>query len=230
MWCVSGSTATECAFGPRRPESGRGRTGVSEDAERSFRCRTPARARRTGAIAAASNIRRPDGTQAQDALDLVVNEVGIGSGIDQGGTGSGPVTALPPPVWSTPQVHAYAEVVVAVFPTGEAAEAVLDRLRAAGVGAEQCGCVARTGPLTHASGLLARAGCADGGPVEALSPVGVPSETARLYQRAFEAGQAVITVRPTGGTDQAVSALQQVVDAEAPPGLNRPSPAGEAAS
>jgi hypothetical protein len=102
-------------------------------------------------------------TQAQDALDLVVNEVGIGSGIDQGGTGSRHLPPVPRPVWSTPQVHAYAEVVVAVFPTGETAEAGLERLRAAGVGAEQCGCVVRSGPLTHARGLLARAGCADDG-------------------------------------------------------------------
>lgn len=158
-------------------------------------------------------------TQAQDAVDVVVNEVGIGSGIDQGGTGSRPLPPVPRPVWSTPQVHAYADIVVAVFPTGEAADAVLDRLRAAGVGAEQCGCVARSGPMTHASGLLARAGCADSGPVEALSQLSVPSESARLYQQAFEAGQAVVAVRPTRGADQAVSALQQVVEADARPGL-----------
>jgi hypothetical protein len=161
-------------------------------------------------------------TQAQDALDLVVNEVGIGSGIDQGGTGSRALPPAPPPVWSAPQVHAYAEILVAVFPTGEAADAVLERLRAAGVGAEQCGCVARSGPLTHASGLLARAGCADCGPVEALSQAGVPSETASLYQQAFEAGQAVVAVRPTRGADQA--ALQQVLEADARPRLIDPRP------
>ena len=53
----------------------------------------------------------------------------------------------------------------------------------------------------------------------ALSQAGVPSETARLYQQAFEAGQAVIAVRPTGRADQSVSALQQVVEADARPGL-----------
>ena len=163
-------------------------------------------------------------TRAQDALDLVVNEVGIGSGIDQGGTGSQPLPPVPRPVWSTPQVHAYAEVVVAVFPVGEAVEAGLERLRAAGVGAEQCGCVVRSGPLTHARGLLARAGCADCGPVAALSRAGVPGETARLYQQAFEAGQAVVAVRPTRGADRAVSTLQQVVAADTRPGLIDPRP------
>ena len=168
--------------------------------------------------------RTTSSTRAQDALDLVVNEVGIGSGIDQGGTGSRPLPPVPRPVWSTPQVHAYAEVLVAVFPTGEAAEAGLKRLQAAGLGAEQCGCVARSGPLTHASGLLARAGCADCGPVEALRQAGVPGETARLYQQAFEAGQAVVAVRATQGADRAVSTLQQVVEADTRQNLIDPRP------
>jgi hypothetical protein len=163
-------------------------------------------------------------TQAQDALDLVVNEVGIGSGIDQGGTGSGLLSPVSRPAWSTPQVHAYAKVVVAVFPTGEAAEAGLERLQAAGVSADQCGCVVRSGALTHARGLLARAGCADRGPVEALSRVGVPGETARLYQQAFEAGQAVVAVRPTRGAERVVSTLQQVAGADARSGLIDPRP------
>jgi hypothetical protein len=153
-------------------------------------------------------------TQAQDALDLVVNEVGISSGIDQGGTGSQLVPAVPRPRRSAPQVHVYADVVLAIFPTGEAAEAGLERLRAAGVGAEECGCVARSGPLTHACGLLARAGCADCGPVETLSQAGVPTATACEYQQAFEAGQAVVAVRPTQGADRAVSTLQQLVLAD----------------
>jgi hypothetical protein len=163
-------------------------------------------------------------TQAQDALDLVVNEVGISSGIDLGGTGSQLVPAVPRLPLSTPHVHAYAEVVVAIFPTGEAAEAGLERLRASGVGAEQCGCVARSGPITHACGLLARGGCADCGPVETLSQAGVPAASASEYQQAFEAGQAVVAVRPSQGADQAVSTLQQVVLAETRQTLIDPLP------
>ena len=131
-------------------------------------------------------------TRAQDALDVAVNQVGIGSGTDQGGTGSRPLPPGPGPVWSTPQVHAYAEVVVAaVFPTPEAADA----------------------------GLLAHAGCANDGPFAVLKQLGVPDEPARLYQQTFEAGQAVVAVQPTQRANQAVSALRQAVRVETRPGL-----------
>jgi hypothetical protein len=158
-------------------------------------------------------------SRAPDALDVAVNQVGIGSGIDTGGTGSGPPPPAPRPVWSEPRVHAYAEVLVAVLPTREAAEAALERLRVAGVSAEQCGLVVRTGTLTHARGLLARAGCADTGPFEALRQLGVPDQTACRYQQTFEAGQAVVAVRPTEATERALSTLQQVVGMDTRQGL-----------
>jgi hypothetical protein len=69
----------------------------------------------------------------------------------------------------------------------------------------------RTGALTHARGVLARAGCADDGPFEALRRLGVPDQTARLYQQTFEAGQTVVAVRPTQGAERTLSTLRQVV-------------------
>ena len=163
-------------------------------------------------------------SRAPDALDVAVNQVGIGSGIDKGGTGDFVAPPLANPVWCTPQVHAYTDVIVAVFPTSEEAERGSDELRKAGFAAEQCGLVVRDGPLTQADGLLARGGCADHGPFDALRRLGVPGEAARLYLQTFEACQAVLVVRATGRADQAASVLQQLAKLDAAHAVIDPRP------
>jgi hypothetical protein len=163
-------------------------------------------------------------SRAPDALDVAVNQVGLGSGIDKGGTGSVGAPPRANPVWCTAQVHAYAEVIVAVFPTSQEAQRGADQLRQAGFAAEQCGLVVRDGPLTQADGLLARGGCADHGPLDALRRLGVPGEAARLYQQTFDACQAVLVVRATGRADQAASLLRQLAKVEAAHAVIDPRP------
>jgi hypothetical protein len=150
--------------------------------------------------------------RAQDALDVVVNEVGIGSGIAKGGTGSFAARPVAGPVWRTPWVDTYTDVIVAVFPTSKEAEGGSDELRKAGFDAEHCGLLVRDGPLTCAWGLLARAGCADNGPFDLLRRLEVPEEEARLYQHTFEAGQAVLVVRAAGRADKAVRVLREIAE------------------
>ncbi len=146
----------------------------------------------------------------EDALDVAENRVGIGSGIDRGGTASPhPSPPLRSPVGCEPQLHAYTDVVVVVFDTSDSAEAAVELLCNKGFSAGECGLVVRDGPLTHARGLLARAGCADGDAVEALTRLGVPEEAARQYQQAFDAWQPVLLVRAPACLSRAVSALQQ---------------------
>jgi hypothetical protein len=163
-------------------------------------------------------------SQAQDALDVAVNQVGIGSGIDKGGTGDLLAPPLASPVWRTAQVHVYTDVIVAVFPVSKAAERGSDELRKAGFNDEQCGLVVRDGPLTHTRGLLARTGCADNGPFDALRRLGVPGEAAQLYQQTFEACQAVLVVHATGCADKAVRVLQQITKLDAVQALIDPRP------
>ena len=83
-------------------------------------------------------------TQRMDAMGDAVDQVGIGSGADQGGTGGQSSSRPANPVWCGPQVHAYQEAVVAVFPEAEQAEAALTTLQQAGLAADQVGLAART--------------------------------------------------------------------------------------
>jgi hypothetical protein len=145
------------------------------------------------------------------ALAEAIDEVGVGSGIDIGGTGTRGGRPPGRPVWVKPQVHAYPNLVVAVFPSDAQAEQGLRALRNAGFGPSQVGLVARDGELTHTSGVLA--GCADSGPFDALVELGVPGDAARLYQQSFEACQAIVAV-PTGGTpSRVIDALRPLVAA-----------------
>jgi hypothetical protein len=121
-------------------------------------------------------------------------------------------------------VHAYVDLVVAVFPTRDQAQAGLNALQQAGFAPAQCGLVTRSGELGESGGLLARRHSADEGPFDALIELGVPGDAARLYQQTFEARQTIVAVRAPERADQAISVLRQVAKMDARQELIDPRP------
>jgi hypothetical protein len=142
------------------------------------------------------------------AMGDVVDQVGIGSGVEQGGTGSQSSRPTAHPVWCEPQFHTYESVVAAVFPNAQQAEAALSGLQHAGLVADQVGLAARSETLTRATGLLALSS-AEQDLFDALVELGIPGDAARLYHQSFDAGQAILAARTAGHGVDVVGVLQE---------------------
>ena len=78
--------------------------------------------------------------------------------------------------------------------------------------------------LVHTSGSLAVAGCADGGPFEALVALGIPAAEAATYQRAFEACRAIVTVCAGARVQEGLALLHAAADLRRAPLVIDPRP------
>ena len=140
-------------------------------------------------------------------LGEAVDQVGLGSGIDRGGTGSSPDHPHPRDSLERVRIHAHGEVVVGVLADDQQADQALGVLRRAGFDPGHLGLAVCCGTVVHTAGALAVGGCADGGPFEALVALGIPAAEAATYQQAFEACRAIVTVRTRGRVHDGLALL-----------------------
>lgn len=157
-----------------------------------------------------------------DAMDYAVRTVGTSSGMDLGGTGSGSVQQPERRTRLVDAVRSFADVVVGVFDIEQPAECVLDSFRREGFRREEIGLIMRAGALTLQADALALADAADRGVPTTLCELGVPRLEAYEYQREFEAGRSIVTVRAAGRARQAESLLQQAMGISEPPRKRAP--------
>ena len=157
-------------------------------------------------------------------LGEAVDQVGLGSGIDRGGTGSSPDHPHPRDSLERVRIHAHGEVVVGVLADDQQADQALGVLRRAGFDPGHLGLAVCCGTLVRTSGSLAVAGCADGGPFEALVALGIPAAEAATYQQAFEACRAIVTVCAGARVQAGLALLHAAADLRRAPLVVDPRP------
>jgi hypothetical protein len=159
---------------------------------------------------------RRTGTRAAEALDDAIQTVGTSSGIDVGGTGSQTLHdhAAAPRVIAP--VRKYADVVVGVVDDAARAEQALVTFRRKGFDGDQIGLVTCGGGLMVQLNALARADAADRGLGTALCELGVPEPEARQYEREFELGRSIVTVKAAGRARYAATVLQRAAQPSRP--------------
>jgi hypothetical protein len=156
-----------------------------------------------------------DTSTAADALDDAIRTVGTSSGIDVGGTGTQRLPSGAPRPREIPCVRTFADVVVGVFDSDEPADRALEAFRRKGFRRDQIGLVMRTGALIVQEDALALADAADRGVPATLRELGVPEREALQYEREFESGRSIVTVKAAGRTRYAATLLQRATEAAA---------------
>ena len=159
---------------------------------------------------------RRTGTRAAEALDDAIQTVGTSSGIDIGGTGSQSVHAHAHAPRQIAPVRRYADVVVGVVDDADRAEHALATFRRKGFRGDQIGLVMCTGALIVQENALAQADAADRGLGTALCELGVPEPEARQYEREFELGRSIVTVKAAGRARYAATVLQRAAQPSRP--------------
>ena len=110
---------------------------------------------------------------------------------------------------STASVRTFSDVVVGVFDVDEQAEQALETCRREGFGRGDIGLAVRTEDLIVQEDALASVDAADRGLPVALCALGVPERDALLYERDFESGRSIVTVKASGRTRQAETLLRR---------------------
>ena len=156
------------------------------------------------------------GDTVADAMDYAIQTVGTSSGMDVGGTGTPWVCPGGPTPRQVEPVRAFETVVVGVFEAEELAEGALDTFRREGFRREQIGFVMRTGALIVQADALAFADAAARGLPTALCELGVPEREALQYEREFESGRSIVTVKAAGRMRYAISVLERATGTSRP--------------
>jgi hypothetical protein len=113
---------------------------------------------------------------------------------------------------ATASVRTFADLVVGVFEVDEQAERALRTFRREGFGRGEIGLAMRTDDLIVQEDALAAVDAADRGLPVALCEMGVPEREALQYQRDFESGRSIVTVRAAGRTRHAETLLRRACD------------------
>ena len=160
--------------------------------------------------------------EQMDRLAEAVDQVGIGSGVDRGGTGSYPDHRHPRDPLHRVRIRAHGEVVVGVLADELQADQALGLLRQAGFGPGQLGLAVCCGTLVRTAGPLA--GRADTGPFEALLALGIPATEASTCQQAFEACHAIVAVRAGTRVHEGLALLHAAAEPRRAPVVIDPHP------
>jgi hypothetical protein len=160
--------------------------------------------------------------EQMDRLAEAVDQVGIGSGVDRGGTGSYPDHRHPRDPLHRVRIRAHGEVVVGVLADELQADQALGLLRQAGFGPGQLGLAVCCGTLVRTAGPLA--GRADTGPFEALLALGIPATEASTCQQAFEACHAIVAVRAGARVHEGLALLHAAAEPRRAPVVIDPHP------
>ena len=108
---------------------------------------------------------------------------------------------------TTASVRIFADLVVGVFDADEQAERALVTFRREGFCRAEIGLAMRTEDLIVQEDALAAVDAADRGLPVALCELGVPERDALQYERDFESGRSIVTVRTAGRTRHAETLL-----------------------
>lgn len=111
----------------------------------------------------------------------------------------------------TASVRIFADLVVGVFDADEQAERALETFRREGFCRTEIGLAMRTEDLIVQEDALAAADAADRGLPVALCDLGVPERDALQYERDFESGRSIVTIKATGRTHHAETLLRRCV-------------------
>jgi hypothetical protein len=110
---------------------------------------------------------------------------------------------------TTASVRTFADLVVGVFDADEEAERALETFRREGFGRDEIGLAMRTEDLIVQEDALAAVDAADRGLPVALCELGVPEHDALQYERDFESGRSIVTVKAAGRTRHAETLLRR---------------------
>jgi hypothetical protein len=110
---------------------------------------------------------------------------------------------------TTASVRIFADLVVGVFDADDQAERALRTFRREGFGRDEIGLAMRTDDLIVQEDALAAVDAADRGLPVALREMGVPEREALQYQRDFESGRSIVTIRAAGRTRHAETLLRR---------------------
>ena len=111
----------------------------------------------------------------------------------------------------TASIRTFADLVVGVFDADDQAERALRTFRREGFGRDEIGLAMRTDDLIVQEDALAAVDAADRGLPVALREMGVPEREALQYQRDFESGRSIVTIKATGRTRHAETLLRRCV-------------------
>ena len=109
----------------------------------------------------------------------------------------------------TASVRTFADLVVGVFEADEHAERALESFRREGFGRDEIGLALRTEDLIVQEDALAAVDAADRGLPVALCALGVPERDALQYERDFESGRSIVTVKAGGRIRHAETLLRR---------------------
>jgi hypothetical protein len=109
----------------------------------------------------------------------------------------------------TASVRTFADLVVGVFDADEQAERALETFRREGFCRAEIGLAMRTEDLIIQEDALAAVDAADRGLPVALCDLGVPEHDALQYERDFESGRSIVTVKARGRTRHAEALLRR---------------------
>ena len=109
----------------------------------------------------------------------------------------------------TASVRTFSDLVVGVFDADEQAERALESCRREGFGRDEIGLALRTEDLIVQEDALAAVDAADRGLPVALCALGVPEHEALQYERDFESGRSIVTVKAGGRIRQAETLLRR---------------------
>ena len=109
----------------------------------------------------------------------------------------------------TASIRTFADLVVGVFDADEQAERALVTFRREGFCRAEIGLAMRTEDLIVQEDALAAVDAADRGLPVALREMGVPEREALQYQRDFESGRSIVTIRAAGRTRHAETLLRR---------------------
>jgi crotonobetainyl-CoA:carnitine CoA-transferase CaiB-like acyl-CoA transferase len=149
-----------------------------------------------------------------NAMGEAVDQVGIASGADQGGTGT-EASARGRPSGQAPHVRDYGEVLVAALAEDRADELVA-ALQQAGVPVDQVGLAARAGAVMRRTGLLGATSGAEDDLADALARLGVPADPARQYEQLYAAGQTIVAVRAEGRAKPLLRLVRSTLGVKSP--------------
>jgi hypothetical protein len=110
---------------------------------------------------------------------------------------------------ATASIRTFADLVVGVFDADEQAERALEAFRRAGFCRDEIGLVLRTDDLIVQEDALAAADAADRGLPVALCELGVPEGDALQYEREFESGRSIVTIKAAGRARDAATLLRR---------------------
>jgi hypothetical protein len=171
-------------------------------------------------------IRREDelrsglGTSAMGAIGDAVDEVGIASGIDIGGTGRrsgtpelgkhiGAGDRMTGRGHVTSTGSSSADFAIGSFEEYAQGERALAELQRLGFRGNQVGLAMDDGVLIEQEDVLAAADVADRGLFTVLVEMGVPEAEARYYEREFEARCTIVTAKAPGRAQEAAAVLHR---------------------